>query len=42
MTTPQLPPHADQSELLKVFEVLGIKFSTGSVTGKQEDLVRRP
>jgi len=39
VATPPLPPPVDQSELLKVFEVLGIKFSTGPATERQEDLV---
>jgi hypothetical protein len=39
VTTPQLPPPVDASELLKAFEVLGIQFSTGLAAGTKEDLV---
>jgi hypothetical protein len=39
VTTPPLAPPVDQSELLKVFEVLGVKFSTGPAAGKKEDVV---
>ncbi|MYS85423.1 hypothetical protein [Embleya scabrispora] len=39
MNTPQLPPPVDAPELLKVFEVLGLRFSTGPAAGKQENLV---
>ncbi|MEU4348188.1 hypothetical protein [Streptomyces sp. NPDC023838] len=39
MTSPLLPPPVAPSDLLKVLEVLGVKFSTGPDTGKKVDLV---